>query len=282
MNGSGFIDLDDLVLALPELGIIDEDARWSRGNVQLMLTTLASQNHGSSGQGVTFNEFSSFISGMVDRDDSKRESMVDEQRQAVRTFSTRNTTSALHSDPHQLARQASAAVENVKKRLGIHDRKLRGVSSLSKVREALNSKDPSFTGRLNPSKARARLANLLHIEDTLLLQKDWNAFVDTLDQDQTGHIAINDLLCLLFSRCSDSDEKKLRRNKIGDEADVTMLHRSPYASAAPNMPRALEGKQLRNSVQHHGMTKNSEPNRFMAKEVCCMRRILPHFLQLAV
>ncbi len=176
-------------MALPEFGIIGKDTRWSRGNVQLMLTTLASQNHGPSGQGgVTFNEFSSFIiSGLVDSDGGgTRESVVGKQQRqaAVRTSSTRNTTSALHSDSHQLAIQSSAAIENVKKRLGIHNRrKLQGVSSLSKLQEALDRMDPSFTGRLNPSKARARLAKLLHIKDTPLLQKDWNAFVDTLDQD---------------------------------------------------------------------------------------------------
>ncbi len=74
----------------------------------------------------------------------------------------------------------------------------------------------------------------------------------------------------MFSRCSGSDKKELRRNKIGDEeADITMFHRSPYARTAQSMPMALEGKQLRNSVKHRGVRKISKPNRFMANVVLC-------------
>ncbi len=274
-HGSGFIDLDDLVLALPELGF-DEDPEWNRSNLQLMLTVLASQNHGSSlssGQTITLEEFSSFILKpvVVDRN-CTRESTVYEQRQAAWTLPSRNITSALYSDPHQLSRRTSA-VRNVKKRLKIRDDKLRGgVSRLfSKAREALENMHPSPTGWLNPSKAYVALTNLLHVEDTLLQQKDWKTLVDTLDQDQTGHIAINDVLCLLFSNTDSNEMEQLTRNKIGDNSDVrATTHRSSHA-IAPSMPRALEDKQVRNSYSHHKTTKKSTSNRCRTKEVCCVR-----------
>ncbi len=270
--------MNDLILALPELGI-DKDAGWSRNNVELMLNMLNSQNHGSSGQAVvTFNEFSSFIlkPKVVDRDSTRDNIVNEQQRQVERTISTRNTTtSGLHSNPHQSERQASA-VENVKKSLGLHNssNKRRNVSSLSKVREALDSMDPLFTDRLNPSKAQAALSNSLHVEDTLLLQKDWKAFVNTLDHDETGHISINELLRLLFSSSDPNEKGQLKRNKkIGDKTDASTMkfHRSAYASAAPSssIPRVLRGKQLNNSIRRRDMTKKIIANRCSVKGVRC-------------
>ncbi len=264
-------------MALPELGI-DKDVGWGRNNVQLMLNMLTSQNHGSSGQAlVTFNEFSSFIlkPKVVDRDSTRDNIVNEQQRQAERTISTRKTTtSGLHSNPHQSERQASA-VENMKKRLGLHNsgNKRRNVSSLSKVREALDSMDPLFTDRLHPSKAQAALSNSLHVEDTLLLQKDWKAFVNTLDHDETGHISINELLHLLFSSSDSYEKGQLTRNKkIGDKTDDTTMkfHSSAYASAAPSssIPRVLKGKQLNYSTRHRDMTKKFIANRCEVKEVC--------------
>ncbi len=283
-RGAGYIDLNDLVLALPELGIDKEDAKWGRDNVQLMLNMLTSQNHDSSGQAlVAFHEFSNFILKkpkiLQDRSSTRDNILNEQQRQSARIVAARNATiPGFASNPHQSETQASSPSENVKKRLGLHNggNKRRNVSRLSKVREALDNMDPLFTDRLSPSKAQAALSNSLHVKDTSLLWKDWKEFVNTLDHDETGHISMNELLRLLFSSSSDPSEtgRQLtsRNNKIGDnktDSTATKFHCSASISTVPNscIPMGLKGKQLANSTRHRAITKPVIDAK--AKEVCC-------------